>query len=188
MSTKKRKRFFRYLDTETTGLGTDAEIVELALLSSSGATLLDTLVRPTRATRWPDAQRIHGITPEMVKDAPTLADLVPQLVELLTGHHLVVYNLGYDMRYFPDEVCAAPAKMSCCMERFAEHYGDWNAYHESYRWQKLDRAAAYVEHTWDGAAHRARADASACRSVWRFLRKVARDEQTSLRLAAEGAP
>ena len=29
----------------------------------------------------------------------------------------------------------------CAMEAYAELYGDWNDYHQSYRWQKLSDAA-----------------------------------------------
>ena len=35
------------LDTETTGLGDDAEVVELAVIDCAGVVLLDTLVRPS---------------------------------------------------------------------------------------------------------------------------------------------
>src|SRR5690606_37121994 len=35
------------LDTETTGLDADAEVVELAVIDCAGAVLLDTLVRPS---------------------------------------------------------------------------------------------------------------------------------------------
>ncbi len=164
------KRCTRYLDTETTGFQ-GSELVEIALLNSHGRPLIDTLIRPTRAKRWDDAQRIHGISPAMVKDAPTLEDVLPEVIRHLRGHHLVVYNLSFDISFFPTEVRSAPAKMSCAMEQFAEAYGDWNDYHGSYRWQKLHVAAAHVRHTWEGTAHRARADAHACRSVWRWLRE-----------------
>lgn len=36
------------LDTETTGLGADAEVVELAVLSPRGEVLFDSLVRPRK--------------------------------------------------------------------------------------------------------------------------------------------
>lgn len=162
-------RYTRYLDTETTGLGPDAEVVELALLDGKGRPLINTLVRPERATRWPDAQRIHGITPAMVAGAPTLAQLELSLLRALVGNHLVVYNLGYDLPLMPKSVQRAPVKFSCAMQDFAAHYGDWNDYHGSFRWQRLTVAAEYVGHTWEGPAHRAAADAQACRSVWRYL-------------------
>ena len=39
------------LDTETTGLGDDAEICEITILDVTGAPILDTLVRPTSQSR-----------------------------------------------------------------------------------------------------------------------------------------
>lgn len=173
---RKTPRYTRYLDTETTGLF-NAELVELALLDGRGRPLINTLLRPVRATSWPEAEAIHGISPEMVKDAPTLEDIVPELVRHLTGNHLVVYNLGFDFAFLPEPVRRAPVKRSCAMEAFAEHYGDWNDYHQSYRWQKLGVAARYVEHAWTGKAHRAFADAHACRSVWRYLRAQQKAEK-----------
>lgn len=163
-------RYLRYLDTETTGLSAYDEIVELALLDSKGRVLIDTLVRPIRLTNWPEAERIHKISPTMVASAPRLADLLPEVLKHVTGHHLVIYSAAYDLKFFPEEVQKAPAKVSCCMEKFASYYGDWNDYHGNYRWQRLDKAASHVGHTWDGEAHRARADASACRSVWHYLK------------------
>lgn len=58
------------LDTETTGLGDDAEVaevVELAVIDCAGAVLLDTLVRPSG--RVPaEAAAIYGITDAMLAD------------------------------------------------------------------------------------------------------------------------
>jgi DNA polymerase III subunit epsilon len=160
-----------YLDTETTGLNPRRdEIVEIALLDEHGEPLLDTLVRPSRMLRWPDAQAIHGISPEMVRKAPRLEELLPLLVAHLTGAHLIVYNLQYDIGFFPELVRNAPAETSCAMLAFAEHYGEIGRF-GSYRWHKLDFAAAHAKHVWQGEAHRARADADAARSVWRFLQE-----------------
>lgn len=159
-----------FLDTETTGLspGSD-ELVEIALIDEHGTALIDTLVRPVRVTRWDDAARIHGITPAMVRDAMSLEELTPALLHHMTGAELVVYNAGFDLPFLPPDVRAAPARVHCAMLRFAEYYGDWNDYRQSYRWQRLTTAAAHVGHVWSGAAHRAAADATACRSVWRYL-------------------
>ena len=62
-----------YLDTETTGFGPRAEIVDIAAVSAAGEVLLESLVQPTR--RIPaDATRVHGITNADVKDAPAWCD------------------------------------------------------------------------------------------------------------------
>ncbi len=41
------RRDVLYLDTETTGLGSQAEIVEIAVVDGAGRTVLNRLVRPT---------------------------------------------------------------------------------------------------------------------------------------------
>jgi DNA polymerase-3 subunit epsilon len=54
--------------------------------------------------------------------------------------------------------------------------------HRSYRWQKLQVAAAHVGFDWDGASHCAINDCQATRAVWRHLRdpteRAKRDART----------
>lgn len=58
-------------DTETTGLQTATdEILSLSIIDDSGNVLFDSLIKPYFHDKWDDAQKIHGITPEDVKDAP----------------------------------------------------------------------------------------------------------------------
>ena len=65
-----------YLDTETTGLSPSRgdRIVELAVVDDAGCPVINTLVNPERDIPW-DAVRIHGITDEMVAQAPTMEEL-----------------------------------------------------------------------------------------------------------------
>lgn len=51
-----------YLDTETTGLDDDDEIVELGIADAEGQVLVSTLVRPEHHTEWPEAEAINGTT------------------------------------------------------------------------------------------------------------------------------
>ncbi|MDN6337285.1 MAG: 3'-5' exonuclease [Halomonas sp.] len=160
-----------FLDTETTGLhaGHD-EILEIALVDDAGHTLLDTLIRPNHRTEWSGAQRIHGIAPEDVKGAPSLEDVLPEVVAAVSEARLVIYNAAFDMGFLPEAVSRSAAQVACCMEVFAVEYGEYSEYHGSYTWQPLHRAAAHVAHDWgEDAAHRARADTLACRAVWRYL-------------------
>lgn len=162
-----------YMDTETTGLfgGCGDELLELALVDDAGNVLVDTLLKPDLHTEWPDAQAIHGITPADVADAPSLESLLPRLVAAIEGAEaLVIYNADFDLAFLPDSVRPlASAKALCAMEAFSLHSGVWNERWESYRWYKLATAARAAGHQWDGCAHRARADALATRSVWRWL-------------------
>lgn len=140
---------FVVLDTETTGLDSRAEIVSIAVIRSDGTTLLDTLVKPVRPIP-PDATRIHGITNEMVKDAEAFP--TERLHKLLNGQRVIVYNASYDQSMLYRSAKAVDAEhvewamiadWHCAMEAFAEIYGDWNDYHQSYRWQKLATACRY---------------------------------------------
>lgn len=151
-----------YLDTETTGLaiGTD-EILELAIVDQSGSVLLNTLVKPSTADSWPEAQEIHGISPAMVSDAPLLADIGPQIAAAVKDKTVVIYNASFDAGFLHD-LLDDSVSVECCMQAWSEHKG-------YSRWQKLIYAANEVHHQWTGEAHRALADAQACRSVWLYM-------------------
>ena len=156
-----------YLDTETTGLGRDAEVVDIAVAGNDGRVLFETLVRPHAAIP-PDASAIHGIFDADVVDAPRWADIHDTLCRLLAGRPVVVYNASFDRRIVVQ--CGERHGLSvpdiawhCAMRRYAEFCGEWDARLGRHRWQKLELAVAAF-----GAApggHRAAADALACRAV-----------------------
>ncbi len=159
-----------YLDTETTGLNPgfphDDKIVEVAIIDGAGAVRLDTLLNPGRPIPQ-RASQIHGITDSMVESEPTLEELWPQIRGLVEGQHVVIYNADFDCGFFPNRLRNA-ARISCAMLRFAEVFGERKG-RDGYKWQPLALASAHVGHEWTGEAHRALADAQACRSVWQWL-------------------
>jgi DNA polymerase III epsilon subunit-like protein len=158
-----------YLDIETTGLDClNDEILEIAIINDGGQTLLNTLVKPTRNTNWPEAEEIHGIQPNDVVSAPSLEELQPLLIELLIDQHIVIYNANFELGFLKDELQKA-ASVTCCMEAFAAEYGEWSEYWGNYRWQTLATAARYVQYQWPAKSHRALQDALATRSVWQYL-------------------
>lgn len=136
------------LDTETTGLGNDAQICQIAIINAQGETLLNTLVKPTVAIP-PSASNIHGITDDKVQDAPSWADIASQVETILRGQDVVIYNANYDLGVLVQTARAHELKFNlnfsdyCAMEAFAEVYGEWNDYHGNYRWQSLSTAANY---------------------------------------------
>lgn len=151
------------LDTETTGLHGDAEIVQIAIIDTSGRVLLDTLVRPTRAIPR-DASAIHHITDERVKDAPTFADIAPKLRALLAGQRVIIYNADFDCRMLRQSAtaCGVVHELGCFFEDAMEPYsawvGSWSSYHHSYRWQRLP-----------GGDHSALGDCRACLKVLQMM-------------------
>lgn len=130
------------LDTETTGRGPGKEIVQVNVLGISGDVLMNTLVRPIMAI--PDeAIAIHHITNEMVTDAPIFRDVHPQLVNVLAGRRLLIYNERFDWPLIQTECDRsslphpAPALIECAMLKYAAWYGEINYRYMEYRWQKL---------------------------------------------------
>ena len=158
------------IDTETTGLDLSSdEVLEISIIDASGEDLMHSLVRPEHHESWPEAQRIHGILPEDVASAPTLAELRPQIREIVAGRIVVIYNAEYDQAMLPDCLDTA-SDILCCMWGFAQEYAV--LHDEVERRHKLVHAAHFVDHDWgQDAAHRAAHDAAATLSVWRWLSK-----------------
>jgi len=167
------KTFF--LDTETTGLHPpDDKLVEVAIVADDGDTVLDTLVNPERPIGF--ATQIHGISDEMVATAPTMENLWPQIHNIVTGNHIVIYNAQFDTRFFPDRLNTA-AKISCAMLRFAPIFGQKHPSYGNYTWQKLTTAARYIDYEWVGDPHRALADTRATRALWLWMNKNFADSE-----------
>jgi DNA polymerase-3 subunit epsilon len=170
-----------FLDTETTGIDGSAEIVDIALLDTNGAVLLESLVKPVK--RIPAAATaIHGITNAAVAKAPTLAELWPQLEAHVTGRTLAIYNAEYDIRLLWQSLKLHKLEKTglgrqlqqsrlkgtgqfCIMKLYAEYAGQWNSSRGSYKWHKLAEAARQCGLTVPAALHRAKVDTELARQV-----------------------
>ena len=153
---------FYVLDVESTGLGDDARIVEIAVINSTGETLLNTLVNPCCPIPA-EATQIHGITDADVAEAPLWPDVCNMLEELLlkSPKPVVIYNSAYDCRLIEPSSDAhghqAPQLHAlCAMLVFSRWYGEVS-YGHSYRWQSLALAAHCLDVSVQGE-HRALAD------------------------------
>lgn len=164
-----------FLDTETTGLDPETdEILQISVVNNSGEILLDSYIRPEHKTEWTAAEAINQISPQMVKNAPVISDIVPLISEIMSRAKVAVaYNIDFDWRFIAKtlEKCNFDfenntPELKCCMKKFAEIYGEWNAERQDYRWQKLSKAASYYNIPWRGQAHGSLADTLMCRDVW----------------------
>lgn len=144
-----KKQNFVILDTETTGLQR-GEICQIAILNRNGDILLDTLIKPVSPIPL-DAELIHGISNDAVANAMGFAQIMPVVREICTGRDVIAYNAVFDRKMLHQSAEAAHIEKTdwkvlsnwiCAMEAYAEFHGDWNDYHQSYRWQKLAAAAA----------------------------------------------
>lgn len=161
---------FVIFDTETTGLWDSDEIIQIGIIDQDGNTVFESLIKPSIPI---ENSHIHGITDDMVKDAPTLADVYEQVKAALTGGTVVIYNADFDLKMLRQslskhDLATFSVASTCAMTKYAQFAGDWNDYHGNYRWQKLaDAVAAFgKKHSDFGTkAHDACTDARATLAV-----------------------
>lgn len=180
------------LDTETTGTETEDEIIEIAIIDSKGEVLLDQLVRPFRHIN-PRAQEKHGISKEMLQRKPSFAQVLPQIVEVLSKFkRIIVYNADFDNRLFRQSVKKAgaqvfmspqgkdmlehstaeqkywlPVEWVCFMQIYAQHWGELGRF--GYKWQKLQEAIYQQEIQIETSWHRAAGDCQATLALIKTL-------------------
>ncbi|MFB7673201.1 3'-5' exonuclease [Kitasatospora purpeofusca] len=83
------------LDFETTSLTGVA--VEVAVLdAATGEVLLDTLIHPADHRVTPGAFAKHGITDAMLKTAPGLDTVLPELLRVTCGRTVIAYKEEFD--------------------------------------------------------------------------------------------
>jgi DNA polymerase III epsilon subunit family exonuclease len=90
------------LDTETTGLDyTKEKMVEFAAVRLENGKIKDefqTLINPQQHIRK-SSIAIHGITPEMVEDAPTEEEIIPKILEFIGDYPIVAHNAIFDFSF-----------------------------------------------------------------------------------------
>jgi len=177
------------IDTETTGLSGGAEICEIAVVdSTTGDVLYESYVWP-RFGIPTAATRVHGITPNMVADAPTMSDALKRITQLAEATRprptLTSFNWSFDSRLIEQSAKHSHAAGShirflaalgprfadepdCIMELFSLWYGAWHDYHKSYTWQSLDVAAEQFDIE-NPRPHRAAGDALTALAVLRAM-------------------
>ena len=111
------------LDTETTGLK-DAEVIEVSVINTRGEVLLDTLVRPRKATMNPHAQRVHGISLSELGNQPTWPEILPELSELTDRATVLAWNAPFDARMLEQTSAAwglthPKILFACAMQMYA---------------------------------------------------------------------
>lgn len=90
------------LDLETTGLYAEQDaILEIAAIKFQGATILEkmeTLISPGRSIPF-RVQRLTGITPKHVADAPSFESISRQLQQFLGDYPIVGHSIPFDVGF-----------------------------------------------------------------------------------------
>lgn len=143
-------------DCETTGLCANDEIVQLTVLNGNGKVLFNELIKPSYRKKWIEAEKIHNISPQMLKDKKTFRHYKRELKEIFDNADLVVaYNNNFDNSFIyrcsKGEINLNNKDNFDVMLEFAEIFGEYNEYYQSYKWQKLITCAKYYGYDLDNA-------------------------------------
>lgn len=174
-----------FIDTESTGLGDDAQIIELAIGDEHGNIIFNSRLRPTIPIES-RATEIHGIQDEHLVDAPTWPEVESQVAGLLAGRSVVIFNAEFDKRLIRQTAAAFGRYQAwpestvdrCAMYLAAHAFGATNKYGTI----SLANAAAAAGVTWKGNAHSAAADVLATVDLVQSIARVRRE--LDLELAA----
>lgn len=167
------------VDSETTGLGDDAQICELAVITADGAVVLDQRIRPTVPISE-EAAAVHGITDADVADMPDFREAVAGEAERLLENPqrtLAIYNAPYDLRLIDQSYGPGKRKptysrrpnVTCVMDIYSRFFGEFNERYGSYTWQSLAKAAEQCGLSFSGPSHSALADALMTLDILRFV-------------------
>ena len=167
-----------FLDTETTGVRTTDDIVDIAIVATNGDVLFEQLVKPARPIP-PETSAFNGISNKMVAGAPDLQEIYPALAALLTDRVVVAYNVEFDRSMLGGALgrrglpWLESTRWSCAMEAYAAYNGEASWHRPGFRWMSLEKATARLGIP--RPTHRALADAEACRAVVHALVAVKLD-------------
>ncbi|NEO81979.1 3'-5' exonuclease [Moorena sp. SIO4G3] len=139
----------------------------MAVINHQAETVLNTLVKPSISIPA-EFSAIHGITDEMVVNAPTLPEIWQDIEQAIDNKNLLIYNADFDLSIL--NYCRKLYKLSklksetqayCLMEIYAQYCGEWSDYYKSYKWQPLC------------GGHRALDD---CLAVYELIEEMAADD------------
>jgi DNA polymerase-3 subunit epsilon len=139
------RRNFVVLDSETTGLSSVVDFVEVAVVGPGGETLIDCLLEPSCPIQSA-ATAVHGHTARSLSGAPQFSEIYADLLEILHGRRVIVYNAPYDRRVWNTVVRRLGARgalageqpgWKCAMRQYAKFFGERSKQGRGYRNQKL---------------------------------------------------
>ncbi len=153
-----------FVDLETTGLGWDDQVIEIAILDKNGFVLFETLIKSSLPIPE-EATSVNGITNSMVENSPSFVDVVDQIGSIIQGRKIIAHNSSFDFTMLFGEFRRCGKKelfptdsWFCTMKLLCDQNDG--------RYPSLgDSMAISCAEPGDGVSHRARFDADCCRRI-----------------------
>ncbi len=166
-------------DVETTGLSpVDGDrIVEIAAMKIRGTHIVDrfhSLINPGRALP-PEAMRVNKITEEMLADAPKAAEILPRMIDFISGGCVAGHNVRFDLGFLCYELSLMGRKLNDITPALdtLKMAKDLLPYLSSYRLAYLARALGITVEN----SHRAMADVEITVQVMMRLIEMAQEQR-----------
>lgn len=155
------------VDVESSGFSKTAQVLEIAVLDGTGRVLIDTRIFPGMDCPIDtQAARVHGLTHQVLKDAPTWPDIWPKVQKVMADAlWIVAYNESFDRRIIKQTCKVYGMPMPnlpwyCAMKEYTEHVS-----------KQCSLAVAAIQQSVQASqAHSARGD---CETTLAIMRKVA---------------
>lgn len=166
------------LDTETTGLDCDDQVIEIAIIDTSGKTLLNKLVQATKASNE-FALKVHSLTEETLEEhGQPWSTIMPVVNAILETRPVGMFNAIFDERML-NQTCTAhglsqPVKhqtidiMELANRHFHEHL-EWDQEQSKFKRLSLAKCCEIAGIKFQGEAHRAIVDCHATLDLLKFI-------------------
>ncbi|MEF1335514.1 3'-5' exonuclease [Vibrio rotiferianus] len=156
-----RDREIYVLDTETTCVSNDAQVIEISIMDGTGTEVFYQRYRPTVAISE-GAYNANGISLQDLEGCPGWDSRCNEVKDLLTSRPVLIFNSKFDLRLIKqsciafgcDESWLDNVESMCLMYKAADIYGATNKYGSI----SLKNAVEAAGIEWQGKAHTATAD------------------------------
>lgn len=162
------------IDTRTTGIEEDDELLKLSVVDKSCDCLFDDYFLPVNKTNWRKAEKIHHISPNMVKNKLTFESRITEIQRIINDADLIVgYNILFDINNLrkQDIYIGKNMPVADVMRMFAPIYAERrnDDYYTDYKWQKLNTCASYYFGKQSFDYHTSLADVEATMQCFRAI-------------------
>lgn len=163
------KNIFVAIDVETTGLSPFAnELIEVSAIKYEGNKKIDTfstLIRPRVPIPY-YITKITGITNDMVKNAPEVEQVMPELIRFVGDSAIVAHNANFDYKFIQNY-----SNNSFTKNKVIDTVPIGRRLYPELPNHKLGTIARHIGITEDGF-HRAEFDCECCAKIYMEYLKV----------------
>lgn len=161
-----------WLDTETTGLSSSDEIIELSICTHDKRVVFDSILS-SKVNCSAQAIAVHGITDEQIANGMPIESAKAALIELLEGKTIISFNVDFDCQMLFQTIGLTTKKRFCVM-KWSQSVLDYE------RWPRLEKVCERLNIK-QSEAHRSLADTITTIDVFNKLVDLTSNHKSLLR-------